>query len=209
MLNGQSVSTPIGYRHIERLRKLPGYHELPLSQAKSLLGTKKRYNMGITYHVGDATNPVESGYPRFIIHCCNNIGGWGSGFVCALSNRWKKPEQDYRKWFRDKKIDDELNIEVPFKLGEIQVCEVQDGLYAINMIGQNGVIGPDNPQPVDYEAIADCLDKVAKTVHLYGSIHCPRFGSGLAGGDWNTIKMLINLHLPNHNVNVYDLPNPK
>lgn len=48
---------------------------------------------------GDATNPViERGPIAVIPHVCNINGGWGKGFVLALSKKWKKPEQQYRKW---------------------------------------------------------------------------------------------------------------
>jgi len=50
----------------------------------------------ITYIKGDATNPQAKG-TKIIIHICNNLGGWGKGFVLAISKRWKAPEEAYRK----------------------------------------------------------------------------------------------------------------
>jgi hypothetical protein len=58
----------------------------------------------VNYIVGDATNPQTKGN-KIIVHVCNDIGGWGKGFVLAISKRWKQPEQQYRAWF---KLEDNL-----------------------------------------------------------------------------------------------------
>src|SRR5947207_11902994 len=53
--------------------------------------------MNINYIVGDATQPVGE-RPKIIVHVCNDIGGWGRGFVTAISKRWPEPEKRYRAW---------------------------------------------------------------------------------------------------------------
>jgi hypothetical protein len=40
----------------------------------------------IQYRIGDATAPTTDGN-KFIAHICNDIGGWGKGFVLAISKR--------------------------------------------------------------------------------------------------------------------------
>lgn len=45
----------------------------------------------ITYLRGDATAPHGKGV-KLIVHVCNDLGGWGKGFVLALSRRWPEPE---------------------------------------------------------------------------------------------------------------------
>ena len=54
--------------------------------------------MEILYIKGDATAPIGSGV-KVITHICNDIGGWGKGFVLALSKKWKMPEEAYRQWY--------------------------------------------------------------------------------------------------------------
>lgn len=51
----------------------------------------------ITYIKGDATCPQAKG-TKIICHVCNDIGGWGKGFVLAISRRWEQPEAEYRAW---------------------------------------------------------------------------------------------------------------
>lgn len=161
------------------------------------------FNSGtLKYIDGDATLPRGGGH-RMIIHCCNDFGAWGAGFVLALSKRWKKPEQEYRIWYRS-----QGEGRNKFKLGEIQIVDIQSELAVVNMIGQHG-IDPDvdgNP-PIRYDAIKSCLTKIAiEAKDRSSSVHAPRFGAGLAGGDWNKIEALIKETLINKgiNVTVYD-----
>jgi O-acetyl-ADP-ribose deacetylase (regulator of RNase III) len=51
--------------------------------------------MAVTYVIGDATAPGGPG-PGVIAHVCNDSGGWGKGFVLAVSRRWPEPEAAYR-----------------------------------------------------------------------------------------------------------------
>ena len=55
--------------------------------------------MELLYFEGDATSPIGDG-KKIIPHVCNDIGGWGKGFVLALSKKWPEPEEYYRKFFR-------------------------------------------------------------------------------------------------------------
>ena len=85
----------------------------------------------ITYLNGDATQPNAAG-PKVIVHICNDIGGWGRGFVMAISERWNAPETYYRQWYADRDKND-------FSLGAVQFVAVEDGLWVGNMIGQHGI----------------------------------------------------------------------
>ncbi len=53
----------------------------------------------IQYIKGDATKPISDGN-KIIVHICNDIGGWGKGFVMAITKRWTEPENKYRGWFK-------------------------------------------------------------------------------------------------------------
>ena len=54
---------------------------------------------------GDATSPQAKG-PKIIAHICNDLGGWGKGFVLAISRRWPEPERAYRQWHRERSSND-------------------------------------------------------------------------------------------------------
>lgn len=152
----------------------------------------------IRYGTGDATAPSADG-PLVIVHVCNDIGGWGAGFVLALSRRWKAPEREYRQWA---KADDET-----FALGEVQFVEVEPELWVANLVGQRGIRRTKAGPPVRYEAIRTGLARVAEFAkHRGASIHMPRIGAGLAGGDWSTIESIVTSELADLSVTVYDLP---
>lgn len=144
---------------------------------------------------GDATNPQVEGN-KIITHICNDIGGWGKGFVLAISKRWEKPENEYRNWFKSDKN---------FKLGEVQMVQVEKNLWVCNMIGQHKTISNSNGiPPIRYEAVEKCLEKLSnEALQLNASIHMPRIGCGLAGGKWEEIESIIERTLLRNNVKVY------
>ncbi len=155
----------------------------------------------IEYIKGDATSPQSKGN-KIIAHICNDQGGWGKGFVLAVSKRWELPEKEYRKWHRNRAKND-------FKLGNIQIIKVDDYIYVANMIGQQGIITDSNGvPPIRYEAVKECLSKLAiKSQELNASVHMPRIGCGLAGGKWEKIEPLIVETLIKKDIQtiVYDL----
>ncbi|MCQ4213905.1 macro domain-containing protein [Streptomyces longispororuber] len=138
----------------------------------------------ITYVRGDATVPSGKG-PRLVVHVCNDIGGWGKGFVLALSRRWPEPEKAYRRWHRERATND-------FRLGAVQFVQVESYLWVANLVGQRGIRTGSKGVPVRYEAIAEGLTAVAaKAAELGASVHMPRIGCGLAGGKWPRVEPLI------------------
>lgn len=150
----------------------------------------------ITYIKGDATNPQAKGI-KIIIHICNNIGGWGKGFVLAISKKWKTPEIEYRKWHKERAKND-------FELGAIQTIQVSEYCYVINMIAQQGIKTGSKGVPIRYEAVEKCLERVVlKAQELNASVHMPRIGCGLAGGKWEKIEPLIQKTLINNDIATY------
>jgi len=152
----------------------------------------------IIYTKGDATNPETSGN-KIIVHICNDIGGWGKGFVMAISKRWKQPEKQYREWFKSKDN---------FELGEVQFVQAEDDLWVANMIGQHKINKDENGNaPIRYEAVVEALYKIGSfALENNASVHMPRIGCGLAGGKWEKIEPLIIAALSEKNipVTVYD-----
>ncbi|CAL9367204.1 Appr-1-p processing protein [Streptomyces sp. DH-12] len=153
----------------------------------------------ITYLRGDATVPSVKGV-RIIAHVCNDIGGWGKGFVLALSRRWPEPEAAYRAWHRGRAAND-------FGLGAVQLVQVERYVWVANMIGQRGVRTGSKGVPVRYEAVDTALDRLAgHALGLGASVHMPRIGCGLAGGRWSRVEPLVEQRLVRRGipVTVYD-----
>jgi O-acetyl-ADP-ribose deacetylase (regulator of RNase III) len=157
--------------------------------------------MTLRLRAGDATAPEGEG-PKIIVHVCNDVGGWGKGFVLALSRRWAAPEEHYRAWHRERANND-------FRLGAVQLVPVDEGLWVANLIGQRDVRAAKGVPPVRFEAIEEGLGTLAeRAAELGASVHMPRIGCGLAGGSWDEMEPLIRRTLVARGiaVTVYDLP---
>jgi O-acetyl-ADP-ribose deacetylase (regulator of RNase III) len=151
----------------------------------------------IRYVVGDATRPNATGN-KVIVHVCNDVGGWGKGFVMALSQRWPEPEAHYRAWYKSQ--DD-------FKLGAVRFVQVDNDLWVANLVGQRGLRPTDGVPPIRYDAVREGLSKVAAFAKESGaSVHMPRIGCGLAGGKWEEVEPVIvdTLSEQGIEVTVYD-----
>ncbi|PCJ53308.1 MAG: Appr-1-p processing protein [Planctomycetota bacterium] len=150
--------------------------------------------MEINYLKGDATSPKVLGN-KIITHICNDIGGWGKGFVLAISKKWPEPELKYREWYKSKKN---------FNLGEAQLVQVDCDIWIANLIGQHKIYNTSGTPPIRYEAIGNCLNKVSDfSEKLDASVHMPRIGCGLAGGEWYEIEQIIKTQLIKNDIAVY------
>lgn len=154
--------------------------------------------MKINYIKGDATAPVSEN-SKIIVHICNDIGGWGKGFVMAISKKWKLPEIKYREWFKNK---------IGFELGKVQFVQVENDIWVANLIGQHKINKDENGEaPIRYNAIEEGLKAVASfAIENNLSVHMPRIGCGLAGGTWEVIEPIILKTLSENDleVTVYD-----
>jgi hypothetical protein len=154
----------------------------------------------IYFLVGDAAKPAVGGH-QLLVHVVNDRGGWGKGFVQALSHHYAGVEKFYRDWFRRGSLEG-----VPFELGNVQFCTLTNAITLANMLAQDGYKSATNPRPLDYTALDKCLVQVAAwATKNEATLHMPRIGTGLAGGDWTVVEALINKHLAAHTVYVYDL----
>lgn len=178
--------------------------------------------MSISYLNGDATCPQAKG-AKVIAHICNDIGGWGKGFVLALSKRWSKPEACYREWYNHKGREavcpqDATKGRVVlttdfFGLGQVQLVQVLPDTYVANMIAQHGTKTGSKGPPIRYDALAECLRRLECVTEalpdtsgtpMRASLHMPRIGCGLAGGRWDRVEPLITGALRGRDVYVYD-----
>ncbi|XKK39348.1 macro domain-containing protein [Nocardiopsis sp. ARC36] len=149
---------------------------------------------------GDATSPRAAG-PKIIAHVCNDRGGWGKGFVLALSRRWPGPERDYRAWHRERARND-------FALGAVRLTSVGSETWVANMVAQHGMGRGSGGPPIRYDAVAACLRALAAhALHLRATVHMPRIGCGLAGGKWSRVQPLVESELLDRGigVTVYDV----
>jgi hypothetical protein len=129
-----------------------------------------------------------------IPHVCNNINGFGAGFAADVASRYPVVKENFHLLGKDA------------RLGYVQFITVKEDkqykyrLVFANMISQNGIYNAiKNKRPLHYPSLIKCMEKVGLFAQeLYSQtegsrveIHAPRFGSGLAGGNWDFITDLI------------------
>jgi O-acetyl-ADP-ribose deacetylase (regulator of RNase III) len=156
--------------------------------------------MVLRYVAGDATSPLRDVAGNVIIvHVCNDVGGWGAGFVNALSARWWQPEHCYRHFASQYRRPDFL------PLGTVLFVKVENDVWVANLIGQHQVrVRNADPPAVRPGAIRQGLRYVAEYAARIGAtIHMPLIGTGLGGGEGDTIERIVLDELDAFSVTVY------
>lgn len=158
----------------------------------------KTSNLNIVY--GDLFEKIEdhlkagnNGSSIIVPHVCNNINLFGAGFAAAVASHYPIVKENYHL-LGNKFLKDHLGY-VQF-IEVLKVSEYNHKLIFANMIAQNGTIGKNNPRPLNYFALVKCMSNIRKYIleHFKEDkvqIRCPKFGCGLAGGNWNFIENLI------------------
>lgn len=153
-----------------------------------------------------STKIVQSknlGNTIIIPHVCNNVGLFGAGFANAVRKKFPIVATNFELLGRKTKLGYVQYVTV------LRDKEYEHELIFANMIAQNGIISPNNPRPLNYEALMKCMIDVRH--HIKGldkekiQIHCPKFGSGLAGGNWVFIQNLIEDIWSQKDIFVYQL----
>lgn len=158
----------------------------------------------IKYIRGDATQPIGYG-SRIVMHIVNSKGAWGRGFVVQLAKRYPSTETSYRQWAASECVPRDAQ----FALGNVQFVDVGDDITVANMLAQQGIGIWRGQIPLRYVALQECLVKVReRALATKATVHAPRIGAGLAGGDWALIADTMRRELSDHGIQVfiYDLP---
>lgn len=169
----------------------------------------------IQYTIGDATHPQGPGNRKIIAHVCNTDGAWGAGFVLALNKVSLEPMKSYRRWWEEGQSrvpkDAALGGGARFQLGSVKLAAFEpEEVFVANMLAQTLAKGVDGI-PLSYTALTLCLAQLRLVAgYLGASVHMPRIGCGLAGGDWAKVERTILMQVSAWNVpvTVYDLLPP-
>ena len=156
-------------------------------------------------------NIVQSkhlGSTIIVPHVCNNIGLFGAGFAAAVRESYPIVATNFELLGRKT------------KLGYVQYVRVMKDpeylheLIFANMIAQNGLKNFKNPRPLNYVSLVACMSQIKSYIHSLQKnddtytnieIHAPKFGSGLAGGNWNFIEHIIEDLWTNIPTFIYEL----
>jgi hypothetical protein len=162
-------------------------------------------NKDIFFHALSCVNGEQNGTTVIIPHVCNNINLFGAGFAAQVAEKFPVVKDNFHL------------LGKTAKLGQVQHVLVAHNksyghrLYVSNMIAQNGIKNTKNQRPINYGALVYCMNDIKNFISQLKKngevnkvqIHAPKFGSGLAGGDWTFIANLIEDIWTNTEVYVY------
>ncbi len=143
---------------------------------------------------GDALQPRGAG-PKIVAQVVNDkTANWGGAFSKAVRGKFPQAQEDFRRWASE----GHRNL----SLGRTRIAQVSEGLSIASMVAQHGY-GPSDKPRIRYAALNACLATVRdEALRAGASIHMPRIGAGMAGGNWSVISELIDEHLSSRGVPV-------
>lgn len=174
----------------------------------------------ITYKKGNLFDNLNPDKKSIVLHIVNDCGMMGAGFARVAYQKYPAVRSEYIDWYENgcyySPIDKDF---YDFKLGQIQPVRINDKLTIVNMVAQSQPRGHTfklfnkdvHIPPIRYDSLRECLYRVATAIDNSGNVAkmdivAPKFGAGLAGGDWNTIEKIINeVFGDNINLTVWEL----
>lgn len=160
---------------------------------------------------GDLIKLAKEGKFDVITHGCNCLSNMGAGIAPQMAKAFGVDRFEMETW--GPTIEKLGCIDWrTFVLGEKAIWSLEDAknnrnepeLTVINSYtqfryGKNHVDG--DSKPLDYDALTLCMRKIN---HVFKGKHIglPKIGAGLAGGDWNRIKKIIQTELKDMKVSV-------
>jgi O-acetyl-ADP-ribose deacetylase (regulator of RNase III) len=160
---------------------------------------------------GDLIKLAKEAKFDVIVHGCNCFSTMGAGIAPQMANAFGCDKFEMERWGPTIEklgcIDYEtvvLGEKMTWSLSDYKNNRNEPELTVVNAYtqykyGSNHEDGIANP--FDYEAFTTCMRKIN---HTFKGKHIgmPKIGSGLAGGDWDRIKDIIQAELRDMQVSV-------
>lgn len=142
----------------------------------------------LRYETGDLVLDKKYDY---ICHQVNCQGAMGAGIAGQIAKIYPEVKYEEQKFWSLNYI---RTHDTKSILGEILIVKTEDGRTCINMHAQDQY-GRDNACYTDYEAFDRCLIKLKSILFKEPEtlkIGFPyKIGCGLAGGDWEKVKAML------------------
>lgn len=144
---------------------------------------------------GDLIKLAKESRFNVIAHGCNCISKQKSGIAAQMAKHFGTDKFPKEIYWEDQYVN---------KLGCIDAKTI-NGTIIINCYTQYlpGKAGPGYTIPLDYDALRMCMRKI-NYIYEGLDIGLPKIGCGLAGGDWNKVKEIIDEELSSMNVTIVE-----
>lgn len=145
----------------------------------------------VIYKKGDLLEAPED----IIAHGVNCMGAFGSGVAGAVAKKYPKARQYYFDKFEER----------GWNLGDVQFVPQWNDKIIANCATQKEYLprGVLHANYVAIELVMKCVKDCGKAINK--SIAIPKIGCGLAGGDWNIVKAILEDVFHDYDVTVYSL----
>ena len=153
---------------------------------------------------GDLIQLAKEGHFNVITHGCNCLSTMGAGIAPQMAKAFGADKFEMELWGPNIQKLGCIDWQT-FVLGEKAMWNLEDAdnkkdeqeLTVVNSYtqykyGRNHKDGVKSP--IDYEALTICMRKI-NNIFAGKRIGLPKIGAGLAGGDWNRIKEIIQTEL--------------
>lgn len=200
----------MGRSRVSTRKMVKNYKEIKMNNRSNrnnnLIVSNKDLFESIKYRV----NGDHNGSTIFVPHVCNNADAFGAGFAAQVAEKYPSVKADYHMLGK-KFLQNNMGYSQIIKVFEEP--KYRHKLYFVNMIAQNGFRSTFNPRPINYFGLVKAMNGlsnyiITNTGFSNGSekieIHCPKFGSGLAGGNWDFISCLIEDVWAKYPVTIYN-----
>lgn len=162
-------------------------------------------NKNIFQSIRERASATSNGCSVIVPHVCNNINTFDSGFSSNIIDNYPIVKENFHMLGKSAKLGTNQYISVyknKKNLQEVIFC---------NMFAQNGTYSHTNTRPLNYGALAYSMVEMKHYMIQYRKgnenipleIHCPKFGTGLCGGNWKFIEDLIEDIWKDVNIYVY------
>ena len=94
------------------------------------------------------------------------------------------------------------------RLGSVIFSQADDDITIASLIAQEG-FGPSLFPRIRYAALGSCFESVVlRATKHSATIHMPKIGTGVAGGDWSTIEEMLDdvMVRADLSVTIYEIP---
>ena len=138
---------------------------------------------------GDIIELALEGEFDAIVHGCNCRNRMGAGIAPKIAKAFKG--------VREADTDFYVPVGSVDRLGKYSTARQPNGMLVINAYTQFTYTGRQSGKvDVSYDAISEVFTQLNTDAYVHPTVGIPLIGAGLAGGDWDIIKELIDEATP-------------
>lgn len=162
-------------------------------------------NKNIFQSIKERASSSDNGCSVIVPHVCNNINTFDSGFASNIVDNYPIVKENFHMLGNKAKLGTNQYISV------YKNHKNSQEIIFCNMFAQNGTHSNINHRPLNYGALVYSMVEMKHYIFNYKKIndnipleiHCPKFGTGLSGGNWNFIEELLEDIWKDMNIYVY------